>query len=123
MQKKFQKWALALAHCGLLFVLPFFMTNARTATTPAKPLSCLAPGVSVINQGSNFVTFGLETPADACQYYYVRKDNNASSGVMSTSNSTVTISGLAPGTYDFYFRSVCEGNETSEYIISELLLM
>lgn len=103
--------------CGLFMAFSAF----RPAAIPGA-VTCLPPSVSVTAQGSNYVTFGLETPAPVCEYYYVRKSNNSQSGNMTTSNGTITVGGLSSGSYDFYFRSVCEGNEVSEFVISEIIL-
>lgn len=119
MQNFFQKWAIALSFCGLLFAFPLLLAN----TQPASPAdTCPAPTVSVSATGDNFATFQLSSPYGNCQYWYVNKNTNTQSGVVSTSGTSVTISGLAPGAYDFYFKSVCEAGQTSDYMVSELII-
>lgn len=122
MQKHIQKLTIVLSFCGLFFAFPLLTSTAQLAMSAEATLTCQPPSVSVTNQGDSFVTFSVSTPANSFEYNYVRTDNNASSGTMSVSGSTVTINGLTPGVYRFYFKSICTGSETSDYVISELII-
>jgi len=124
MQNNIKKFVFGLCLCCLGAVVPASLSWGTTVVPPAATLSCGRPSVSQIGQGSNYFSFGIETSegSNACQYWYVRKDNNSDSSTMTTTASNVTVSGLAPGTYTFYFQGVC-GNEVSEYIILDDLII
>jgi hypothetical protein len=106
----------------LVLCCAFAVFSAFDQPAIGKAGSCQAPATSVVAQGTNYVTFGVETPAPLYEYHYVRKSDNTQSGTMTSSNGTITIGGLSSGAYDFYFRSICEDNGVSEYIVVELIL-
>jgi hypothetical protein len=110
----------------LTFIFTAFFSapvNGADSSNPAAPAcGCDAPGVSLTGQTQTSATFGIETPSGEVQYHYVNKSTNASSGTITTSSSSVTIGGLAPGHYDVYFRSICPGEGVSEYIIVDIIM-
>ncbi|MFN0037817.1 MAG: hypothetical protein ACKVUS_22365 [Saprospiraceae bacterium] len=110
----------------LLYSLLFLvvMHFAASATGLVPELSCPAPTASKTGQSSGSVSYSWSAVSGATSYqvWYLRKEDNFSSGVMSTGNTSITVSGLAPGTYRFYFATGC-ASETSEYIIADDLIM
>ena len=105
--------------CFLLILL-VLVTAGVSATS--VPLSDSPPNVSLVSQGSNYVTFTWPPVTKALYYevHYVK--NGAPSRVFNVSGTTIPFTGLSAGTYDFYFRTIFE-DKASEYVIEEDLII
>ena len=84
-----------------------------------------APAATLASQSSNSATFTWTAVEEANSYqsYYVRAENGYTSGVVSTSATSLTHSGLPSGTYKFYFRSVLKDGSYSSYIIIDEIVI
>ncbi len=83
------------------------------------------PAVTLASQTSNSATFSWAAVAEASSYqsYYVRAENGYTSGVVGTTATSLTHSGLVSGTYKFYFRSVLKDGSYSSYIIIDEIVI
>ena len=63
-------------------------------------------------------------PAGGSGYvvFYVRQDDNYTSSQTTTSNTSITYSGLPSGKYNFYIATVC-GSTLSDFIVIEDLIL
>lgn len=106
-----------------LFLLIAFASGFR-ATSGGDSLSCTPPSVSVTDYSSGSVTFTWPAMDGVTGYevYYVRQEDNYVSSPVVVGGNTISFSNLPPGTYDFYFRTICGGG-TSSYIVEEDLMM
>lgn len=105
----------------LLFLVP---VASGIAQTHSVEVTCIAPTVSKTGQTAGSVSFSWDAVSGATEYvvWYVRKEDNYSSAVMHTSNTSINVSGLSTGTYIFYFATVCGGG-TSDYVIIDDIIM
>jgi hypothetical protein len=109
-----------------LFFLFALLVQAATGFTaqPDNDCDCAAPTVTKSGQSSGAVSFSWGAVAGASGYkaWYVRKENNFTSQVVTTGGTAVGFTNLSPGTYQFYFSTVC-GGEVSQIIITDDLIM
>ena len=110
----------------LLFVCLIPLTDG-TSATPTRPegmLTCQSPTVSETGRGSGSVSFGWNAVSGASGYHvwYVNTITHDGSGVFSTGSTSISFTGIPPGTYDFYFETVC-GEEHSEYVVAEDIII
>lgn len=98
--------------------------SAFTVPAGASDTSCPAPSVSVTDYSSGSVTFTWPAMDGVTGYevYYVRQEDNYVSSPVVVGGNTISFSNLPPGTYDFYFRTLCGGG-TSSYVIEDDLIM
>lgn len=102
-----------------LWLLLFLPTTSDVSAADAIRLTCPTPtGMSVTAKTSSSVSFAWNTMSGASGYqvYYVRLADSSTSSVMTTGSPAITVSGLAPGTYRFYFATVCDSG-TSDYVV------
>ena len=120
MRNNIQGWPGCIKLCLWLFLL-LPVTTGVTAEPITPNGSCSEPsGIAVTGKTSSAVSFAWFSVGGATSYqvYWVRLSDNTSSSVMTTSASAITVSGLSPGTYRFYFATVCaEG--TSDYVVPD----
>lgn len=98
--------------------------SAFTEPAGAADSGCPPPSVSVTDYSSGSVTFTWP-PVDGVtgyEAYYVRQEDNYVSSPVTTGSNMVSFFNLPPGTYHFYFRTIC-GGETSNYVVEEDLVM
>jgi hypothetical protein len=102
-----------------LLLLP--ATIGISATNLHSASENLPPEVSLTSQSGNSVSFGWAAVEGAVLYqaYYVKVENNYSSPQNNTGSTGITFSNLSPGTYKFFFRSVFDRSQTSDYVIIE----
>lgn len=83
------------------------------------------PAASLTSQTSNSASFAWAAVGEASSYqsYYVRAENGYTSGVVGTTATSLTHSGLVSGTYKFYFRSVLKDGSYSSYIIIDEIVI
>lgn len=119
--KKSWQWCFKLCLVVLLSVPVTIGVNA----TATGPLTYQAPSVTKTWQSNGSVSFawGAVSEATGYEYWYVRRQNQYTSPVMSTGNTDITVSGLSSGTYKFYFRSVFEDGVSDYVIIDDLIIM
>lgn len=123
MQNNIQKgFFTLLTGCFLLFLTAAALHVIAGTPAALIPCKCDVPAVTLTGQGSNYATFDIETPTSDFQYWYVNKNTNASSGVITGSGSSVNIGGLTSGPYAVYFQSICPNSEVSEYVIIDLFI-
>ncbi len=94
-------------------------------TTPAAPqTTCPEPQVSVIVQSSSAASFSWGAVSGATEYvvFYVRKGDNYTSQQIHTQSTSIAITGLTPGKYNFYFATVCAGGISAFIIIEDLVI-
>lgn len=121
--KQARQWLLQLSFL-LLLLLPAVAGKSGNPTTrplTAAPVSlCPAPNVSKTGQGAGTISFGWGPVSGALSYncWYVRKDDNSSSGVTNVTTGSITYSGLPEGNYRFYFSTICSDG-SSEYVVIE----
>ncbi len=94
------------------------------AQSPSVSATCPEPSVTKTGQTANSVSFSWDAVSGATGYavWYVRKEDNYSSAVTHTGNTSINYSGLSAGTYCFYFLTEC-GSSTSGYIIQDDIIM
>lgn len=75
-------------------------------------------------QGSGSVSFSWFSSSEATQYklWYVRQADGYTSSPVFTTASSYTFSGLAAGTYSFYFVKQCGGEESNIIGIDDITL-
>lgn len=107
----------------VLFLLATVTSLSATSVEPA--CDCMVPSGTMTDHGSSSASFSWNAVGGATEYqiWYVQKDNNHSSSIISTGNTSVTISGFSPGTYTVYLRTVCGGSMSGSVIIADDLLM
>ena len=120
--KKSWQGSFKLFYSLLLLVM---LHVAASATPPVTLLTCPGPTVSKTGQSSGYVAYSWNTVSGATAYEvrYVRKEDNYTSSVISTGNTSITFSGLAPGTYAFFFVTVCGGELSETVIIDDLIIL
>ena len=102
-----------------LWLLLFLPVTIGVSAAPVSGITCPTPtGMSVTAKTSGSVSFAWNTMSGASGYqvYYVRLSDSSTSSVMTTGSPAITVSGLAPGTYRFYFATVCDSG-TSDYVV------
>ena len=105
----------------LALLLP---ADSGFSNIPTAQIACPEPEVHIISKSGSSITFGCTGTNGAISYssWHHRHENGSNSSVFNTNATTITFSGLAQGTYDFYFVTHCSG-ETSEIIIVVDILM
>ncbi|MCB0544124.1 MAG: fibronectin type III domain-containing protein [Saprospiraceae bacterium] len=108
----------------LFFLSPLFLhPPGYSAALPLQVLTCPPPDVVVTDKTSDSVTFSWSTFSGATyKAWYYRSEDSFTSSEVTTGSSSITFSDLPPGTYDFYFATVC-GEEVSSYIVVDDLIM
>ena len=104
----------------------FFVSVTNLSGSSVEPAcDCAVPSATMTDHGSNSASFSWSAVGGATEYqlWYVKKENNHSSSVISTGNTSITISGFAPGTYTVYIRTICGGSMSAGYVVVEDLLM
>ncbi len=118
----------ALNFSGLLCIVAILLGSATSGFTasakPGTPSSCSSPTVAVTGQTANSVSFswGAVSGATGYKVWYVRLNDNTTSEQFSTGNTHFSFSGLASGTYNFYFVTECEAGTSEASIIIELMI-
>lgn len=102
--------------------------NSHAHTTPiltSVESGCEPPSVAKTGQSYGYVSFAWNAVGGATGYqiWYVNKGNNNSSWIYSTGNTSIEFPSLAPGTYDFYFKTVCEGGVSEIVIIEDIIIL
>jgi hypothetical protein len=115
------KFALAF---GLMWVcLPtIFAVHQPITTSISSSVTCTPPSIAVKELGTGTVNFEVLSGSGTIQYYFVRKENALSSTTRTTGNGPLVVSGLPAGTYIFYFRSVCNGEQSEWFRTEDLIL-
>ncbi len=100
----------------LFLLLPAFAAQAAIVGDPVAV--CPAPSPYKTSQATSSVSFSWAPVSDGASYqaYWVRTDNNQTGSLQTTSNTSITFSGLDSGHYRFYFATNC-GTESSSYVI------
>lgn len=113
----FFTYSLVLAFCAAV------AGNVAASNTEPEA-TCPTPTVSVTAQGSNDVSFSWNAVSGAVGYrvWYTRREDNFTSSVANTGNTSISFSSLPAGTYDFYFATVC-GSGVSGYVVVDDLVM
>lgn len=108
---------------SLLFLLNL-SSPVRAGVPPTPEVTCPAPEVSIAEQAAASVTFTWNAVSGATQYriWYVRREDNYTSSVITTGGTSVTFSNLPPGTYDFYFQTSCGGEGNSAIITQDIIM-
>lgn len=83
------------------------------------------PIPSITNQGSGTISFAWDAVEGAISYRvsYYRKESSYNSSVTNTGSTNITYSGLSAGTYNFYFKSVFSGAQSSDYVIEDVVIL
>ncbi len=109
-----------------VFVTLFTVQSfSATATAIPDDCTCNAPSnVTVTSQTSSSVSLAWSPAFGAAAYevWYVRTGDGYTSSTTTVSGTSISYTGLATGTYRFYFRTNC-GNEVSEVIVLEDLII
>ena len=98
------------------------MTLALGFANDSETTCGVPDNVSVVSTSSGSITFDWDDCASGCQEYevrYVRLADGFVSSWRSTSSSNNTFSGLASGTYEFHFRTVCGGSVSGFIVIQD----
>lgn len=108
---------------SLLFLLNL-SNPVRAGVPPTPEVTCPTPEVSITEQAASSVTFSWNAVSGATQYriWYVRREDNYTSSVITTGGTSVTFSNLTSGTYDFHFQTSCGGDGNSAIIIAEIMM-
>lgn len=106
---------------ALFFALTFCF--ATTSTAPES--SCPTPqNVTVVAKSSGSISFdwnGCDGCGQTFEVYFVINGN--ASATYTVSSSEISFSGLGAGTYEFHFRQVCASGTSTDYIITEEVLI
>lgn len=88
------------------------------------PLTCPAPEASITNRTSSSISFSWNPATGVTGYkvWYHRSEDNYTSTEISTGGTSFTYPSLPPGTYTFYICSVCSGQNSTAYILEDLLM-
>lgn len=110
---------------SILAMLAFIALTGFHSPT-GKEAACNCPSLNVsrtVLSGSS-VTFSWVEPEEATGYkiWYIRREDGFSSQDFITAQSSIQFSNLPPGTYVFFFVTLC-GEERSETLITEDLIM
>lgn len=107
-----------------LFIALFSLMGIGTSFGHDLIENCPEPSPVLSSQSSNSVVFGWTAigGADGYEVYYTRAEDNYSSSVIFTTQSSVGYNNLPAGTYRFHFRTICDGG-VSGYIITEEMIM
>lgn len=101
-----------------LVLLPLLLL-VLFAFTPAEYSTCPAPSnVQKLASGPGSISFDWDDSAPSYQVWW-QKIGGFSSQVFDASASSYHFTGLSAGTYNFYFRSICDGGEPSGIIVVE----
>ena len=105
------------------FLQPFHEGMANNQ--PPVAITCDPPVATVTGQSANSVSFAWGGLGGATEYriWYVRQQDNYTSGTITTNNTNFTYSNLPPGTYRFYFATVCGLSTSGSYVIEELVII
>ena len=103
------------------FLFAFAITSTFALSTP-NDLTCAEP-TNITNTSSlaGSISFTWDGCMGCCNGYevqYVRLSDGYTSPLYSTASSSITLTGLASGEYEFYFRTVCDGG-VSGFIVVE----
>ncbi len=110
----------------ICLLLTLLVTSASLSATAADPAcDCPAPTASMTGHTDSSASFSWNAVSEATAYelWYVRKEDNLSSTAIRTSNTAITLSGFAPGTYTLYIRTICGGSTSAGYIVVDDLVM
>ncbi len=123
--RKSGQWCFQLCLFVALLVPGAIGLSAASSVPTVAVVGCLEPGnLSRTGITSSSISFSWSGASGATGYqvYYLRMSDNTVSSVMTTGSTSMTISGLSPGAYRFYFATVCEEG-TSDYIIMDDLII
>jgi len=117
------QWCVKMSFLLLLLVSAATSDLSAACIVPTEPeVGCPTPSVTRTGRGSGSISYSWGSSGTSYQVYYVRLADGYTSSVMTTSSTSMTIPGLAPGYYRFYFATNCEG-ETSDYVITDDLII
>lgn len=93
-------------------------------TPETSPTTCPEPQVSVTSHTNGAASFswGAVSGATAYVVFYVRKGDNYTSQQIHTQSTSMAFTGLAPGSYNFYFATVCAGGVSAFIIVEDLVI-
>ena len=110
----------------IFLILFAFALTFSFANETEDEVTCNPPAnVTTVAQSAGSVSFDWDDCTGGCTEYkvwYVRQDDGYTSNKVTTSASDISFSGLADGTYDFYFATVCAGGVSSIIGVEELIL-
>lgn len=104
-----------------ILFLTLFQLSAASFVTAVQTAPCNCPSATNLHKtGSTSTTYSCAWDAadnSALEYkvWYVRSEDNYSSGTFTTTSKSYTFTGLTSGHYTFYVQVVCNGG-TSEYV-------
>lgn len=112
-------------HICLFLLLMLPATISVSATRIHSGDEYPPPIPSITSQGSGSISFAWDAVEGAISYRvsYYRKESSYSSSVTNTGSTNITYSGLSAGTYNFYFKSVFSGAQSSDYIIEDVVIL
>jgi hypothetical protein len=117
----------AFKFSGLLcFVAILLSSTSSVFSAPAQREAltpCSSPTVSVTGQTANSISFAWDAVPEAIGYkvWYVRTSDNTTSQQYSTGNNYFSYSGLASGTYQFYFVTECAAGSSASIVIEVMI--
>ena len=85
---------------------------------------CPAPEATISDRASNSISFSWDVITGATVYkvWYSRAEDRYISSEITTSGNSISFSTLTPGTYTFYFVTVCTGGTSTNYVIEGILM-
>lgn len=115
------KFALAF---GLMWVCTptIFAVPQPMTTTFAQSFTCPQPSISVKGVGVGTANFEVLSGGGSVQYFFVCKESALSSATQTVGNGSLELSGLPAGTYIFYFKSVCSGEQSDWFKTEDLII-
>jgi hypothetical protein len=114
-----------LSTLTFFFVLVLLTSIGSGFSYPAfKLISCQPPDVSVSSKSAGTISFSWGGVAGGKAYdvYFYRHEDHYTSGIITTSSTSVLFSSLPSGTYDFYFATECDEGPSSFIIIEDILM-
>jgi hypothetical protein len=109
----------------VLFISVFAMQSFSAATAIGNGCSCGAPSSpSVTSQSAVSITLAWSPGYGALNYevWYVRTNDSYTSSVSTVSSASINYTGLASGTYRFYFRSNCDEGKSDIIVLEDIII-
>jgi hypothetical protein len=91
---------------------------------PVVDCNCDSPTITITSQGGGSVAFSWGAVSGATNYevWYVKRENNFTSQLSTTSGTVMSFNNLPAGTYKFYFKAICGGEGSNISIMDDLIM-